>query len=249
MAAVLVAGVSLLAGGSALLAANGTANAQAASGTSRLHVVRCPTFIPLVPRPRPAVLPRSLPAAISPAVAASMSVYTDSQGTMRLVAPKGWGCAAFFGADGSGGVAVYPPGTALPRNWTTGWPLARTSSVTAVTGLETSACYTCTLGQACRLFPAARAALDSYLGHDACASRPAGETTRRIGAGVMGFQDPPGTAGDGVPSGGRYPAAGVMTYHPRASSGSWLETCTLPPGDRAACAAILGTFTTWYGQR
>jgi hypothetical protein len=70
-----------------------------------------------------------------------------------------------------------------------------------------------------------------------------------IGVGVMSFEDPPGVAGDGIPSGGQNPAHGVMTYHPPNDAGSWLETCTLPNTDRLICNAALNTFVAWYGQK
>ena len=223
--------------------------ASAGPVTANLPVVRCPTSTG-VASPAPAVsLRKWRPVAVPQAMAARLSVYTDSQGRMELVAPRGWNCAAFYGADGSGGVVVYPHGQRLPPAWTAGWPLARTSAAGAVTGLESSACYTCTLAQACRLFPAAATTLDNYLGRQACPARPGTEKVTTISPGIAGFEDPPGTAGDGVPSGGRYPANGVMTYHPRAAAGSWLETCTLPGGDTAECTAILNAFLSWYGPR
>jgi hypothetical protein len=168
---------------------------------------------------------------------------------MELVAPKGWRCTAVYGADGSGGVAVYPHGQTLPTSWGAGWRLFPGSGVTAVVGLESSACYTCTLAQACRLFAAAATTLRSYLGRQACPVRPAAESVSAIAAGIKGFRDPVRTSGDGVPSGGRDPADGVMTYHPKSADGSWLETCTLPGGETAECTAILNTFVSWYGQR
>ncbi len=217
--------------------------------TANLPVVSCPTSI-AVALPGPAVsLPPSRPVAVPQALAARLSVYADDQGRMELVGPRGWHCTAFYGADGSGGVAVYPPGQRLPRWWTAGWGLARGSAAAAVAGLESSACYTCTLAQACRLFPTAATTLHSYLGRQTCPARPAAEKVTPIGPGIMGFQDPPGTTGDGLPSGGRYPANGVLTYHPHAAAGSWLETCTLPGSDTAACTAILDTFLSWYGQQ
>ena len=226
----------------------GTA-ASAGPVTANLPVVSCPTSI-AVASPAPAVsLPPSRPVAVPQAMAARLSVYTDNQGRMELVGPRGWNCTAFYGADGSGGVAVYPRGQRLPQSWTAGWPLARTSAAAVVAGLESSACYTCTLAQACRLFPAAAAALHSYLGRQACPVRPAAETVTTISPGIVGFEDPPGITGDGVPSGGRYPANGVMTYHPRAAAGSWLETCTLPGSDTAECTAILNAFLSWYGSQ
>jgi hypothetical protein len=71
-----------------------------------------------------------------------------------------------------------------------------------------------------------------------------------IAAGIVTFEDPPGVKGDGRPSGGQYPADGVMTYHPSAQEdGSWQETCTLPASEKNICTAVLNTFISWYGQR
>ena len=246
--------VALLAGAWSVFLAGCTPAVPAGSPsagpvTTNLPVVRCHTFSG-VALPAPAVsLPHWRPVAVPQAMTARLSVYTDNQGRMELVGPRGWNCAAFYGADGSGGVVVYPHGQRLPPSWTAGWPLARTSAAAAVTGLESSACYTCTLAQACRLFRVAATTLHSYLGRQACPARPAAEKVTAISPGIAGFEDPPGTTGDGVPSGGRYPANGVMTYHPRAAAGSWLETCTLPGSDTAECTAILNAFLSWYGQR
>jgi hypothetical protein len=192
-------------------------------------------------------------------MATRLSVYADRLGVMELVGPKGWSCTAFFGADGSGGIAVYPHAETVPRTWTEAWPLAGGSAATAVVGLETSACYTCTLGQACRLFASAASTLKSYLGRQTCPARPDAEKVTTVGAGIKQFEDPARTKGTGVPSGGRYPANGVMTYHPGASAGSWMETCTLPASDGPAsdgpasdgpaCTAALNTFISWYGRK
>lgn len=186
--------------------------------------------------------------AVPRALAAQLAVYADDEGIMGLVGPKGWSCAAFYGADGSGGVVVYPRGETLPRSWTARWPLARTSAEAAIVGLESSACYGCTLAQACRLFLSAATAWRTAFGQ-ACPARPAAESVARIGAGIVIFEDPPGVEGDGLPSGGLYPANGVMTYHPRAPDGSWQETCTLPGRDKGECTAVLNAFLSWYGQR
>lgn len=173
--------------------------------------------------------------AIPQALAAGLSVYADTQGVMELLGPKGWNCTAAIGADGSGRVTVYPAG-------------AGPSSPIAITGLETSACAGCTLTQACPLFPSAATALRSDLGQ-ACPARPDAETVVSVAAGIVSFEDPPGVKGDGQPSGGPYPANGVMTYHQSAPDGSWQETCTLSASEKDVCAAVLNTFISWYGQR
>ena len=215
--------------------------------TVNLPVVSCPTSLGVA---RPAVpLPRSRAVAVPRALAVRLAVYADDVGVMELVGPAGWRCAASYGADGSGGMVVYPRGERVPRSWAAGWPLARTSAEAAIAGQETSACYSCTLAQACRLFLSAATAWRSAGFGQGCAARPAAESVVRVGAGIVIFEDPPGIQGDGLPSGGLYPANGVLTYHPGAPDGSWRETCTLPGSDKDECTAVLNAFLSWYGQR
>jgi hypothetical protein len=217
----------------------------AAADTVSLPVVSCPTTVAIAPTPTPVALPSSRAVAVTSAMASGLAIYADTQGTMELVGPKGWRCAAAYGADGSGGVVVYPPGTPAPRTANAVWKLGQTTAM-GIYGTESSACSTCTLSQACPLFPAAAKALRSYLGHG-CPARPAAETVTTLSSGIVSFEDPAGVHGDAMPSGGQYPANAVMTYHPGAPDGSWLETCTLPSSDRAECTAVLNTFITWYG--
>lgn len=202
--------------------------------TASLPVVSCPTSDGA--GLAPVSLPQSRAVAVPQALAAGLSLYADTQGVMELLGPKGWNCTAAIGADGSGGVTVYPRG-------------AGPASPVAITGSETSACVGCTLGQACVLFTSAAAALRSELGEPCPVRPPAAETTASIAPGIEGFEDPPGVKGDGQPSGGQYRADGVMTYHPSAPDGSWQETCTLPASELDVCTAVLNTFVSWYGQR
>lgn len=248
----------------ALLAAgcSGSHNAPSASGsaprspaskaapstvTAMLPVVSCPTTLGVAAPPTSVALPSTRSVAVPAAHAAGLAVYADTQGVMALVGPRGWKCAAAYGADGSGGLVIYPPGAPKPQSANSVWKLGQTTAM-GIYGTESSACYTCTLGQACPLFAAAASTFRSYLGHG-CATRPAAEAVTAIGSGIVGFEDPPGVHGDGMPSGGQYPANGVMTYHPNAPDGSWLETCTLPDSDKAECTAILNTFIAWYGAK
>jgi hypothetical protein len=78
-------------------------------------------------------------------------------------------------------------------------------------------------------------------------TRPAEETIYQINSGVIGFEDPLGVAGDGDPSGGPYPANGVMTYYSGNDNGSWLDTCTLPNSEHALCTVALNAFVEFYG--
>lgn len=176
-------------------------------------------------------------------------MYTDKWGTMRLIGPRHWSCQAAYGADGSGGVAVYPAGQPIPSNWGAGWKLPSSSTVQAVIGNETSACTGCSEGQACPLFASAAKDFLDQIGRPCPATRPVAENVDRLSAGVVAFEDPPGVVGDGLPSGGSYSANGVMTYYPGNPSGSWLETCTLPSDQKDLCTATLNYFAGTYGTR
>lgn len=161
---------------------------------------------------------------------------------MELLGPKGWACSANFGADGSGGVQVYPVGQVLAQN-----PLATGSTEEAIVGSQTSACVGCAEGQGCALFATAAADYMSNYQMACPTTKPAEESVETISDGVVGFYDPPGVAGDGNPSGGAYPANGVMTYHSGNNNGSWIDTCTLPDNEQALCTAVLNNFVAAYG--
>jgi Domain of unknown function (DUF4850) len=212
-----------------------TAAASATPGqvTASLPVVSCPTASGAGQQPT-VTLPRSRSVAVSQALAASLSVYADKFGIMRLLGPKGWRCTAKYGADGSGGITVYPPGEGP-------------SAMAKIVGYETSACVGCTLQQACPLFT--NAALAQRSSFPCPSRRPATETVVPVAKGIVAFDDPPGVKGDGQQSGGRYTAHSVMTYHPSVDNGSWEETCILPGSEKDVCTAALNSFISWFGQR
>ena len=212
-------------------------------------VIVCQTTFGITPPPAPKAQPASLTVSAPASRGGELAVYTDSQGLMRLLAPRGWSCSAQYGADGSGGVAVYPAGEHIPSAWGAGWQLSTSSPVQAVFGSQTSACVGCAEGQACALFPSAAKDFMSHFGRPCPGIRPATETTTQLSAGVAAFTDPAGVSGDGNPSGGRYPADGVMTYYREHTPGSWTETCTLPPADKDLCTTALNYFVNSYGTR
>jgi hypothetical protein len=153
---------------------------------------------------------------------------------MSVLGPRGWSCEGTFGADGGGGVTIFPQGS-------------NSSSPEAIAASQTSACVGCAIDQACPLFTVAWRA-DVRMFHQGCSSyKPSFEIVRSIGTGIVHFEDPPGIKGDGVPSGGRYRAIGVMTYYPDSPNGSWLETCTLRSSDRAICLTSVRQFVAQYG--
>lgn len=156
-----------------------------------LPVVVCPTVIAITPPPGSIPQPGSMAASVPDRLAGRLAVYTDDRGTMRLIGPRHWSCRAFYGADGSGGVAVYPTGQPIPSDWGAGWKLPSTSTVQAVIGIETSACAGCSEGQACPLFTsAAKDFLDGF-GRPCPTTRPTAENLDHLGAGVVAFEDPP----------------------------------------------------------
>lgn len=179
-------------------------------------------------------LPASIPVTIPGSLDHEIAFYGDRLGIMSVIAPKGWSCSASVGADGVGRLVVYPVGS-------------NASSPEAVEAGETSACLFCRLQQACRLFAAATTAMSADYG-ESCPYKPALEVATPVRPGVMKFVDPAGVKGDGVPSGGRYVADGVMTFYLNNEDGSWLETCTLPDVMHPLCTLSLREFVALYGD-
>jgi serine/threonine protein kinase len=223
---------------------SGSASAAGANVTADLPVVSCPTSLGAGSAVTPVELPLTEPVTVPAGIASDLAVYADQQDHMELVGPRDWSCTASYGADGNGGVEIYPPGETVPET-----KLPAGSTIAAIIGREVPACYTCALTQACPLFTVAAAQLSSALGQQ-CPARPAAESVTPDSSGVVSFDDPPGINGDGTPSGGKYQADGVMTFHQGgAGASSWLETCTLPDSDSAACTAALNDFITKYGKQ
>ena len=221
-----------------------SASAAGANVTADLPVVSCPTSLGAAGAATPAGLPLTEPVTVPAGAASDLAVYADQQDYMELVGPRDWSCTASYGADGNGGVEIYPPGETVSEA-----KLPAGSTIAAIIGREVPACYTCALTQACPLFTLAAAELSSSLGQQ-CPARPAAESVTPDSSGVVSFQDPPGISGDGTPSGGKYQADGVMTFHQGgAGATSWLVTCTLPSSDSAACTAALNDFITQYGKQ
>jgi hypothetical protein len=214
-----------------------------------LALVVCPTTYG-VPLAAPPPLPATVTVAVPADQAKGLEVFTDSDGIMKLLAPAGWSCRAEYGADGSGGVAVYPAGDPPSgAAFGAGWALSADSTVEAIVGSQTSACQGCGQIQACPLFQSATHDFAKDFGRSCPQSRPAAEAVDQLDAGVAAFEDPPGVAGTGSPSGGAFAANGVETYYAGNQFGSWLDTCTLPGAERALCTTVLNNFVSQYGQK
>jgi len=134
----------------------GSNQTSSASASASIPLVICPTTFGIPSPPAPVRQPARVTVDPPPAAASDLAACSDDLGQMRLIAPRGWACAALYGADGRGGVALYPTGQALPSSWWRDhWRASVGSTVAAVVGTETSACLGCSLDQACPLFSAA----------------------------------------------------------------------------------------------
>ena len=204
--------------------------------TARISVVTCPTSFGL-PDETMGPVPSTMTATVSPEVAAQVTFYAN--GMRTLLGPKGWHCEAAVGADGSSSMTITPPGQTTP----TDSPSPDRQAVTAFTG---GACVGCIATMACGLFPEAWKLFDdSGL---ACPTKtPAGELVTRPMPRSAIFEDPPGVAGTGDPSGGRYRALGLMVFDPGTGAASSDQdfpsvlqiTCTLPDAMAQVCDEIV----------
>lgn len=182
---------------------------------------------------------------IPAAQAASLAAYTDGAGIQTVIAPRGWLCRAALGADGSGTIIAVPPTSSVDPE-----PVGyQADPREAVSSSESSACLGCRLGLVCPIFSDPVDA--SALGVPCTKASPPTEIHTPISATTIGFEDPPGTAGYGAPSGGTDPANGVVILHtanpPDASGIGLAETCTLPAAQHEMCTAILNEFVKRYG--
>jgi hypothetical protein len=194
----------------------------------------------------PADLPANVRVRLAPGFSNKLAVYSDNEGVIEVLAPTGWTCTAQIAGDGSSGVQVTPPG----QTGITSATLSAGSTDEVINASQTSACVGCRESLACPLFDSAANAYRSIYQHACPARRPPSEVVTNVNAHVVEFTDPPGVRGDAVPSGGEYPATGVMTYYgDKTSEGSWTETCVLPATDSAMCKAIVANFDLRYSSR
>jgi hypothetical protein len=198
----------------------------------------------------------SLPGSVSVSVPASdgqqgnLAVYTDETGGLMLVGPTvGWTCNGSFGADGSGWLALAPVGTAVPAAAAgTSWHLSPSSTTQAIVATESGASTVQGAGLACPLFGDAQAATRQDLGKGCAVSSPAEERVVRTSSVEVGFEDPPGVAGVGNPSGGQNPANGIVLYQPKPTEPTGYQaTCTLSVAQRDLCTAVLSHFAATFG--
>jgi hypothetical protein len=211
------------------LAALGTV-AISASGaaTTRLPVVRCPTTFGIGgSHPR---VPASV--TVGRALSAGLVAYTNTE--LFLIAPRGLRCSGTVAADGGTQVIAWAAGHPKPGLHSPGVGFTLTVD---------PACAGCRADDACPFFTA----FAKELGFPCGAGVPAGEHVVRPSAALALFEDPPGVRGSGWPSGGRYPANGVVgLFGKGADAAVYRATCTLPVADHAVCTQSLDETISHY---
>jgi hypothetical protein len=206
-----------------------------------IPVVVCPTTFAVAIQPPVVPLPTSITVDLPESMADQTVVYVDTHNLAMLLGPKGWTCVAAYGADGSGGIDLYAPSER---------PVPAFSQVPtsdeAITITETGGSPVQAAALACPYFPTAAAVTQRDLEHR-CSALPRAERVTQVGSNVVTFEDPPGTKGGGIPSGGPFLAYAVVSYSQASQPGTYLGTCTLPASGQRICAFILNYFETLYG--
>jgi hypothetical protein len=203
---------------------------------TRISGAPCAISYGLEGPPRTMGQPREVEATVE--VASRLAVYSTGKSGLSVVAPRGWSCEGVVAVDGSESIGVFPLGG------TKGNGAFKSSSGQGVTADSIPACQGCVAFFACPLFPSA---LRDWPGMTCDDVVPAAKRILRQNASTVFFEDPPGVSGDGNPSGGPYPANGVIRFSaaadkpPRGASASG-ATCTLPEADHALCTVILNDF-------
>jgi hypothetical protein len=207
------------------------ASSASGSSTVRIPVVRCATVFGAGGPPRKVAATVAVSAA---GPTHGLAAYTNTQ--IFLIGPRGFRCSGIVAADGGSEVVAWAPGRVKP---------ALHSHGVGLTLNIDPACAGCRADDACPFFTAfARA-----LGFPCAAGVPAGETMARRGASLALFEDPPGVAGSGWPSGGPYPANGVVGLRgsPPGDALVYRSTCTLADADHAICTESLNDVVARYG--
>jgi len=144
-------------------------------------------------------------------------------------------CAGAIGADGGSEIIVWPRGQRRP---------SQHSHRDGLTLFIEPACVGCKADDACPFFPA----YASQLRFPCTSGVPPGERVDQINSHLTRFEDPPGVAGDGFPSGGQHPAIGLVGIKGSLrTSVVFRTTCTLSANQHSVCAASLNDMRGRYG--
>ena len=216
------------AGLAAVLVSAPTEPASAAHSVT-VAVVRCPTTFGIQQK---VVWPRTV-AVRSPSSLHGLVAYTNSQSF--LIGPAGMRCSGVVAADGGSLVRAWPRGHAAP---------AHHARYDGETLWIDPACAGCKAADACPFFPS----LAKAMGFPCTSGVPAGERVYRLNSHATLFEDPPGVAGSGWPSGGPDPANGVVGIQGSLTSGLvYRSTCTLPSSHHSVCTTSLNDVINRYG--
>ncbi len=201
-------------------------------GVAAVAVSTCPTQFGVPGDSSPAV-----PSSLAAPAAAAKELEGYSNGFISFLAPAGWSCTGSVGADGGETLSAFPAGQSEPVGGT-----SVPFDAEAVYVFLPSQGLGPSIYLACPFFLTA-AALETGI---SCPTPPTGEITHPDGANVVEFEDPPGLKGDAPPSGGSYPANGVVVWD--ASTKYAAEAvCTLPQQRHSICTAVLDDFLSRYG--
>jgi hypothetical protein len=209
--------------------------AAAADGHSRsvigrtVRVVPCPTGFAEA-NPQLPELPLVIKVLHAPSSVRGLAAYTNTND--YLIGPAGMNCSGGIGADGSGLLTIWPRGTRKP------------SSGSRSDGLSLereTACTSCMADLACPFFPVFAVKTSGF---PCWTHTTRGELVVRANAHVALFEDPPGVAGVGFPSGGPHSANGVVQLS--SHNGVSRATCTLPRSQRWVCAVSLNDAIARY---
>jgi hypothetical protein len=219
----------------------------AASSKSEVPVIVCPTEFGASHAAD--VAPKTSEVDLSAPKASLVAVYTDRAGLQSVLGPRGWRCSAAYGADGNGGVTIFPKTESIGYS---GIYVDDTRDLQAINADWSPACVDCILGQTCPFFARAKA-LYASLGYPRANTncrRPRGELVTKDGTSSATFTDPPEVKGSATPSGGRYRALGLvywagtlkLTNGHVGTNGSVVVSCTVTSGLRNICAESFSYF-------
>lgn len=198
------------------------------ASAATVPVVRCPTEFGIS-----GSSPRTPLTLTLGSGAGGLIAYTNTQA--YLLGPRGMRCSGLVAVDGGSQVVVWPQGYARPGLH------AHSAGLTLTLD---PACVSCKAGDACPFFTELARRLDFP-----CTSGvPVGERVYRLRSNLDLFEDPPGVAGSGWPSGGPDPANGLVGYAGNGLDGAvYRSTCTLPASQHTVCTASLNYIISRYG--
>jgi hypothetical protein len=216
---------------------------SASDNASMEPVVVCNTED--VPGSPPAALPSSTSVSVSSVSQPPMSLDSDDQGTIGILAPKGWPCEAIIGSDGSEVLDIVPPGTSLPNLDSANSSVSEGIEATAIPG-----CVGCMYDLACAVFPSLTAAMGQ--GQGPCPiTRPPQEQDVPINSNTISFGDPPGVNGSWDNMSTSDSASGVMYFYPPSSSSNGAAgegVCILPNAEHNLCTIVLNEYSASLGH-